>query len=199
MRRELPVADLPPADAYRLLTASIIPRPIAWVSSRSAGGVDNLAPHSFFTVASAAPPVIQFTSIGPKDSLANVTETREFVVCLAPLALIDQINLTSARVDPHVDEFDFARVEREPSAVVAPPRVAGSPVALECALRTTLEIGNGIVVLGDVLHIAIDEAVLAGDGLPVAEALGPVARLGRDEWAGLGELLRIERPHRPRA
>lgn len=198
MRRELPIDELPAAQAYRLLTASIIPRPIAWVSTRSPGGVDNLAPHSFFTVASSAPPVIQFTSIGHKDTVANVRATGELVVCVAPLELIDQINATSANVGAEVDEFDLAGVAREPSVAVAPMRVAGSPVAFECRLRATHEVGNGIIVLADVVHIAVAEVALAADGLPLADRLDPVARLGRNEWAGLGEIVRVDRPHVPR-
>lgn len=194
MRRELPIDDLPKGQPYRFLTASIIPRPIAWISSRSADGVDNLAPHSFFTVASSAPPVVQFTSIGHKDTVRNVQETGEFVICTAPLALMSQINTTGANVAADIDEFDFAGVAREPSIAVGPMRVAASPVAIECRLRSITEVGNGIIVLGDVVHLAIDETVLGDDGLPLADRIDPVARLGRNEWAGLGELLRLDRP-----
>ena len=193
MRRELPVAEVEPGEVYRLLTASILPRPIAWVSSRDADGVDNLAPHSFFTVASSAPPVLQFTSIGEKDTVRNIQATGEFVVCITPLALIEQVNDTGTNYPPGIDEFDAAGIAREPSEAVGPMRVAGSPVVFECRLRSTIEIGNGIVVLGDVVHIAVDRAVLAADGLPDVELLDPVARLGRNEWAGLGELVRVDR------
>lgn len=194
MRRELPIDDLPQGQPYRLLTASIIPRPIAWISTRSADGVDNLAPHSFFTVASSAPPVVQFTSIGHKDTVRNVQETGEFVICTAPLGLMAQVNTTGTNVAADIDEFDLAGVAREPSAAVGPMRVAASPVAIECRLRSVTEVGNGIIVLGDVVHLAIDETVLGDDGLPLADRIDPVARLGRNEWAGLGELLRLDRP-----
>ncbi len=194
MRRELPIDDLPKGLPYRLLTASIIPRPIAWVSTRGRDGIDNLAPHSFFTVASSAPPIVQFTSIGPKDTVRNIQETGEFVICTAPLALMAQVNTTGTNVAPHVDEFDLAGIAREPSVAVGPMRAAASPVALECRLHAIHEVGNGIIVLGDVVHIAIDETALGDDGLPLADRLDPVARLGRNEWAGLGELLRLDRP-----
>src|SRR6201999_3543914 len=94
-RTEINPEQLPPGRFYGILTAVVVPRPIAWVSTRSADGVDNLAPHSFFTVASAAPPVVQFTSVGRKDSLRNVEATGEFVICLAPSSLINEINLTA--------------------------------------------------------------------------------------------------------
>lgn len=194
MREEIPVdGSAPWGQIYTLLTATIVPRPIAWVSSRSADGVPNLAPHSFFTVASADPATIQFTSVGTKDSLRNIQATGEFVVCLTPLGLIDEVNATGTNYPAEIDEFDAAGLAREPSATVAPERVAGSPVALECTLADTLEIGNSTVVFGRVRHIAIDKAVLAADGLPDIHALAPVARLGRNEWALLGEIRQIDR------
>ncbi|MGW1927047.1 flavin reductase family protein, partial [Streptomyces massasporeus] len=91
---------------YRLLTATVVPRPIAWVSTSSADGTDNLAPHSFFTIASVTPPVVQFTSVGRKDSLRNVEETGEFVVNLAPEGLFEQINATATDFPRGVSEFD---------------------------------------------------------------------------------------------
>jgi flavin reductase (DIM6/NTAB) family NADH-FMN oxidoreductase RutF len=193
MRRELSVAEVASGEVYRLLTSSILPRPIAWVSSRDEEGADNLAPHSFFTVASSAPPVLQFTSIGEKDTVRNIRATGEFVICTAPLGLIEQINDTGTNYPPGIDEFDAAGIAREPSEAVGPMRVAGAPVAFECKLRSMTEVGNGIVVLGDVVHIAIDAAVIGPDGLPDADLLDPVARLGRNEWAGLGELIRLDR------
>lgn len=194
MRIEYDVAELPAREAYQLLGATVIPRPIAWVSTQSAAGADNLAPHSFFTIASSDPPIVQFTSIGAKDTLANVLETGEFVVHTAPAGLIDAVNATSARVAHGVDEFDLAGLPREPSSKVRPMRVAAAPAALECVLHDTLEVGNGVLVLGRVVHLAIDRAVLAADGLPDALALAPLARLGRDEWAELGTLHRRSRP-----
>ena len=167
---------------YKLMTSVIVPRPIAWVSSRSAGGVDNLAPHSFFTVAAVSPPVVQFTSVGRKDSLNNIEATGEFVVCLTPESLFEQVNATGTDFDAGVSEFDAVGVEREPSLLVAPPRVAASPVALECRLRQVIEIGNSFMVLGNVVHAAVDPAVLGPDGLADIDKLLPLSRLGRDEW-----------------
>ena len=193
MRREVPVHELSSRQSHRLLTASVLPRPIAWVSTCS-GGVANLAPYSFFTVVSSDPPVLQFVSIGLKDTVRNIRETGEFVVCVAPQALMEQVNATGEYVAPDVDEYDLAGLEREASARVAPPRVAGSPIAFECRLRSETEIGNGLVVLGDVVHVAVSEAVLGDDDLPLAERFGPLGRLGRNEWAGIGELLRLDLP-----
>ncbi|MFD3997729.1 flavin reductase family protein [Streptomyces sp. NPDC058548] len=177
---------------YRLLTATVVPRPIAWVSTSSADGTDNLAPHSFFTIASVTPPVVQFTSVGRKDSLRNVEETGEFVVNLAPEGLFEQINATATDFPRGVGEFDACGVEREPSLRVKPPRVAASPVALECELHSTLRIGDSTVVFGRVVHAAVDESVLV-DGHPEMALMRPLARLGKNEWGTLGGIKEIAR------
>ena len=178
---------------YRLLTSVIVPRPIAWVSTVSGDGLsDNLAPHSFFTVACVSPPVVQFTSVGRKDSLRNIEETGEFVVNFAPEHLFEQINATGTDFPRGVSEFDEVGIAREPSVRVKPPRVAASPVALECELHSTVRLGDSTVVFGRVVHAAVSEAVLT-DGLPEVRALRPLARLGKDEWGTLGEVLEIKR------
>lgn len=178
---------------YRLLNSVVIPRPIAWVSSRSAAGVDNLAPHSFFTVACTDPPIVQFTSVGRKDSLRNVEATRELVVNFAPEPLFEAVNGTSVNAPPDVSEFDWVGVTREPSLRVAPPRVAESPVAIECVLHDTVSFGDSTVVFGRVVHVAIAEEVMRG-GRPEAALLRPLARLGGRRWTTLGQVLEIERP-----
>jgi len=178
---------------YRLLNSIVIPRPIAWVSSRSADGVDNLAPHSFFTVACTDPPIVQFTSVGRKDSLRNAEATREFVVNFTPEPLFEAVNATSVNAPPEVSEFDWAGVAREPSLRVAPPRVRDAPVAIECVLHDTLPIGDCVVVLGRVVHVAIAQEAMR-DGRPAVDLLRPLARLGGSEWSTIGEVLKIERP-----
>jgi flavin reductase (DIM6/NTAB) family NADH-FMN oxidoreductase RutF len=192
MRVDFDPAGMPARDFYRLLNSVVVPRPIAWVSTTSAEGVDNLAPHSFFTVSCTDPPVVQFTSVGRKDSLNNVEATRELVVNLAPEPLFEQVNATATDFPEDVDEFAAVGLEREPSLRVRPPRVAGSPVALECTMQGTVSFGSSTVVFGRVVHAAIDEAVLV-DGHPEIERLRPLARLGRDEWSTIGDVLHIQR------
>ncbi len=193
MRTDLDPADLGAGAFYRLLTAVVVPRPIAWVATRSAAGVDNLAPHSFFTVSCVDPPMVQFTSVGVKDTLRNVRETGEFVVCLATEPLLQQVNATGTDFPAGVSEFAAVGLTPEPAARVAPPRVAESPVALECRLEHALTLGDSTVVIGRVVHAAVRTAVLGDDGLPAVDALRPLARLGRDEWATVGEVLEIRR------
>lgn len=191
-RIDLSPADLPGNAFYRLLTAVVVPRPIAWVCTTSASGVDNLAPHSFFTIASIDPAIVQFTSTGRKDTLRNVEATKEFVVSFAPEPLQRQVNATATDFPPDVSEFDAVGVGREPSAAVTPPRVAASPVALECRLHSTVSFGASTVVFGRVVHAAVDEAVMV-DGHPEISRLRPLARLGKDEWSTLGEVTELRR------
>ncbi|MDV9173414.1 flavin reductase family protein [Streptomyces sp. W16] len=192
MRTEYSTAALEPMAVYRLLTATVVPRPIAWVSTVSADGVDNLAPHSFFTVSSVRPPIVQFTSVGRKDSLRNVEATGQFVVNLAPESLIDEVNKTATEFPHGVSEFDAVGVAREAGARVKASRVALSPVALECELHSTLRLGDSTVVFGRVIHIAVDDSVL-DDGHPEVTRLRPLARLGKDEWGTLGEVHDLRR------
>ena len=160
---------------YRIVNSVVVPRPIAWVCSRSADGLPNLAPHSFFTVACVDPPVVQFTSVGRKDSLNNVEATGDFTVNLAPEELFEQINLTATDFPPHVSEADYCGVRLEPSEVVGSLRVADSPVAIECELHSTLRLGDSTVVFGRVVHISAWESVVR-DGRPRIEHLRPLAR-----------------------
>jgi flavin reductase (DIM6/NTAB) family NADH-FMN oxidoreductase RutF len=192
MRHDFDPADMAPRAFYKLLTAVVVPRPIAWVSSVSAEGVDNLAPHSFFTVACANPPIVQFTSVGRKDSLCNVEETGEFVVNLAPEPLFEQVNATGTNFPAEVSEFDAVGLEREPALRVKAARVAASPVALECTLHSTIRLGDSVLVLGRVVHAAVRADVLDGTH-PRIDLLQPLSRLGADEWGGTPPVREITR------
>ena len=120
--------------------AIVGPRPIGWVSSRSANGVLNLAPYSFFSAFNYVPPVIGFSSIGRKDSLNNIEATGEFVWNLVTRELAEQMNQTCAAVPPDVSEFDLAGLTPEPSRIVDVPRVAQSPVSFECRCTQILQL-----------------------------------------------------------
>ena len=187
----MPRLDLDPAELgaalYPWMNSVVVPRPIAWVSTVSASGIDNLAPHSFFTIAGIDPAVVCFTSVGLKDSLRNILATQEFVVSVCTEPLIEQVNLTGTDYPPDMSEFDAVGLTREPSLRVVPSRVAESPVAMECRLLDTKEFGICTVVFGQVVHLAVDEAVLR-DGRPAIDLIAPVARLGADEWSTIGEL-----------
>lgn len=193
MRQEIPYNEDEGLKFYGILTSVVVPRPIAWVSTVSTDGVENLAPHSLFTISSAVPAIIQFTSVGHKDSLKNAIETGEFVVNLANRENFEKVNATATDYPPGVDEFAAVGLEREPSVSVKPSRVASSPVALECTTEGTKDFGDSVVVFGRLKHVAIDEGVLT-NGRPDIHKLAPLARLGGPfQWSEIGEILEISR------
>ena len=197
-RTELPVEQLG-RRTYAMLICLVAPRPIAWVTTLDAHGRVNLAPHSYFTVASVEPAVVSFTSIGRKDSLRNVEATGELVVHVVPWRLRDVVNLTSIDAPPDVDELALAGLTPVPSLRVRPPRVAESPAAMECRLLEVRSFGDapraGHVVFAEVLHVAVDPAVVAAeDGLPDPMLMGNATRADRTHWFALGERASIARP-----
>ncbi len=194
-RTDFDFAD-PHVQGYPLLNSLVVPRPIAWVSTRSAEGVGNLAPHSFFTVVCADPGIVAFASIGAKDTLANVRATEEFVVNLVPEWLAEAANHSSARFDTEVDEAAALGITMEPSRRVSPPRVAESPAALECRLHSVVDLETSWLVLGRVLSAAVWTDVLDGDH-PRIDRMAPMSRLGRNEWGGPPPVRALDRPTRP--
>jgi flavin reductase (DIM6/NTAB) family NADH-FMN oxidoreductase RutF len=155
-------------NVYKLLLGSVVPRPIAFVSTVSPEGVFNAAPFSFFTVASAHPPVLVFsvghrTTPDPrKDTLRNITTAREFVVNVVSEEFGPKMNLCAGEYPPEVDEFQLAGLTPIPSDLVKAPRVAESHVNMECRLLYTIELsglaGGGTLVLGEVIRFHIDDA-----------------------------------------
>lgn len=131
MRQGFDPATSDPYASYELLNATVVPRAIAWISTMPSGGVDNEAPHAYYNIASIRPPISQFASFGWKGTLANIESSGQFVVNLAPVSLIDRVNASATDFPRSASEFEEVGVDREPSVVVKPPRVAGSPTRLE--------------------------------------------------------------------
>jgi flavin reductase (DIM6/NTAB) family NADH-FMN oxidoreductase RutF len=190
---EIDPATLQGREGYFLLTGLVVPRPIAWVSSLSADGMRNLAPHSYFNACSTDPLIVHFTSTGVKDTLRNVRSTGEFVVNIVSMELLEPMNLTAADFPPGEDEFTWAHLKAAPSTVVAPPRVAAAPAALECRVREIKPVGNGNMVFGDVVHLHVAERVWR-DGRVDPHALAPVGRLAGSAYLTPGEVVKIPRP-----
>jgi flavin reductase (DIM6/NTAB) family NADH-FMN oxidoreductase RutF len=192
---------VPKPNHYKLLVSTVVPRPIAWVVTRDAGGVTNAAPYSFFNAFAEDPPVIAL-GIGPrpegtsKDTLANIQAMREFTVCLVPQDAVERMSVTAADFAPGVDEIAEAGLTTLPCARIGPPRIAESPVALECALHTTVPLGVHTMVLGRVLavHVA-DEAVLDPVRCHIdTPKLGLVGRMhGRGWYARTTDLIEVKR------
>ena len=161
-------ASTDPGSIYKLLIGSVVPRPIAFVSSVSPEGVFNAAPFSFFTVASSNPPVLVLTvsrrtTPDPrKDTLRNITTGRDFVVNVVSEEIGEKMNLCAGEYPPEVDEFQVSGLTPVPSDLVKAPRVAESPINMECRLLYTIEmsglVNGGNLVLGEVLRFHIDDA-----------------------------------------
>lgn len=177
-----------PASGHRLphdpLNAIVAPRPIGWVSTLSAGGVPNLAPYSFFNLFNYTPPLIGFSSMGWKDSVANIAATGEFVWNLVSRDLGEAMNATAANVAADVDEFALAGLETLASLHVKPPRVAASRAQFECKVTqiVRLETKEGReldqwLVLGEAVAIHIDPAMLE-DGVYQTARGEPILRGG---------------------
>lgn len=192
-------------DVYRWLVGSVVPRPIAWISTRSAAGVDNLAPFSFFTVASCVPPVLAFTHINPrhrpeKDTLHHLRETGECVLNIVSVEQLDVMNASCAEYPADVSEFDALGIARAASVQVAPPGVAQARVRYECRLRDVVTVSaapqGGQLVLLNVLHLHVDDAVVV-DGVIDEQRLAAPGKLGGDRYAIGGQILERARPRLP--
>jgi flavin reductase (DIM6/NTAB) family NADH-FMN oxidoreductase RutF len=199
------LAKLPPRDGYKLLSATIVPRPIAWVVSSSPQGQLNAAPFSFFNLFSDDPPVVCVGIMGRngglKDTAANIQATGEFVVNLVPQRLAHQMNETAAEYEYGVNELEQAGLSTAPSRLVRVPRIAESPVALECVPINFLELGGGrVVIAAKVLALYIDDAaVLDAERCYVdTPALDLVGRMhGGGEFALTRERFQMARPTGP--
>ena len=174
-------------DVYKLLIGSIVPRPIALVSTASHDGIPNLAPFSFFTAISSMPALICFCP-GPrsgagtrKDTLLNITRTKEFVVNIVSEEIAEAMNLTSGEYAPEVDEFALAGLTPIPSDLVKPPRVAESHVNMECRLYLHIEFselpGGGNLVIGEVVRFHVDDRIVENFKID-PDKLRAVGRMG---------------------
>lgn len=191
------------AEAYRWMAATVTPRPIAWVSTRSADGIDNLAPFSFFQIVCDEPPTLMISigarpDGGEKDTLRNLRERGELVIQLVSAAQAEAMNATSAPLPHGVSEFAQCGIEAVPAERVDVARVAGAAVAFECRLASILpypaEAPNHHIVFAEVLLAHIDDGVLA-DGRHVDPAkLDVIGRLGGAGYATTRDVFQLKRP-----
>lgn len=190
-------------DMYTWMVHSILPRPIAWVSTLSAGGVANLAPFSFFNAVCARPPILMFCPSHdrhgqPKDTYRNVESTREFVVNIAGWNLLEPLNASAASFPPEESEFEKCGVRQAPSERVRPPRVADAPISFECVLDRIIAFSEGPAaghaVFGRIVWFHVADSILGPDGWPDIHRLNPIGRLGGNHYVGLGPIAEKERP-----
>ncbi len=193
--------DHSPRLIYQLMTSVIVPRPIAWVSTRSRDGVPNLAPFSFFNGITSKPPLLSIAVSRRrgrrKDTTENASATRQFVVNVVTDPQLAAMVETSADHPPEVDELTAAGLTAIPSVKVKPARVAEAPVQLECVTHQIIEISPGIVdlLIGEVILFHIADELSIDEQLRVSAAqLRPIGRLGANEYTTLGDIKRAARP-----
>jgi flavin reductase (DIM6/NTAB) family NADH-FMN oxidoreductase RutF len=194
----LPARIIDPEDRdarelYFLLNSLVVPRPIAWVATRSASGVANLAPHSYFTIASTAPPALAFTSIGDKDTVTNIRETGALVIHVVDHALVQQMNDTAANAPSEVSEFALAGLASRPASLVQADIVEAAAVAIECELDRIVEVGNGRMVIAQCRRFHVAERVWDERDRVAPERLDAVARMGGASYATTRDRFELNR------
>ena len=190
-------------DVYHYLVGLVTPRPIAWVTTLSPGGVVNLAPFSFFNAFGANPPVVAFSpslrrDATKKDTLLNLETLGEFVVHTATASLADKVNLSSKEVPHDESEVTLTGLTTVPSVKVKPPRIAEAAAAMECVVRQIVPCGTGPIaaniVIGEVVMIHVADEVLDGAGGIDPRKMKTVARLGGAFWCHTSDLFELKRP-----
>lgn len=196
-------AEASAQDVYKLLIGSVVPRPIAFVSSQSREGLRNLAPFSFFTVASANPPIVCFcpmvraSGAAPKDTRRNIEETREFVVNIVSEDFASKMNETSGDFPPDVDEFAVSGLTPVASLVVSPPRVGESLVSMECKLTQIVDVSTaplgGSIVIGEVARFHVADEVVENFRID-PDKLRAIGRMGGMSYARTTDRFDLARP-----
>lgn len=201
----LDIAQMATPDAYKILIGSVVPRPIAWVSTVDGEGRTNLAPFSFFTAVCSHPPTILFCPVTPadqktKDTLHNIRTMKEFVVNIVTEDNVHAMNQTSANYPADVSEFDAVGLTPVASMKIAPPRVAESPIQLECVLNQIVNIGgdaagSGHIVIGQIVQAHVDENAfdLASGSIDTSK-IKPVSRLSGTHYAPVRDIFSISKP-----
>ena len=188
-------------STYKLLIGCVVPRPIAWVSTVGADGVNNLAPFSFFMGVCQEPPTIAFSS-GPraggrKDTVLNAQHTGDFVINVVDDDRAEQMNLTSGDYPADVDEIALTGLTALPSVKVRAPRVAEAPINLECRVAQVIQVGRGPhnLVLGEIVHFHVrDDIYDAATGRVDMHRLKPVGRLAGQAYSHINDIFEMKRP-----
>jgi len=187
-----------PEDGHGLphnpLNAIVSPRPIGWISTRSAAGVANLAPYSFFNAVAYVPPQVMYSSTGVKDNVTNIRETGVFCANIVEHAAIDKMNASSKILPPEVDEFEYAGIEKAPCVTIDCDRVANAPASLECRMTQIVDLkGTNFLVIGEVTGVHIRDDALR-NGLFDVTTFNPVARMGYRYYSVIRDVFELARP-----
>jgi flavin reductase (DIM6/NTAB) family NADH-FMN oxidoreductase RutF len=192
---ELEASTLDALAAHKIMMGSIVPRPVAWISTKSKRGIVNVAPYSAYTLVSQDPPLVLFQSAknhSEKNSAKNIRETKEFVINSVDHSLLKKMHQSSADLPEDVSEAEEFDIELYDSLTVSPPRIRGSPVCFECKLHSMFDIGNDphTIIIGEIIHFFVDDRVYKNGGIDQQE-LRAVARIGGPTYAHLGELIHM--------
>lgn len=189
-------------ELYKYLIGCVVPRPIAWVSTRSAAGAPNLAPFSFFNACGYNPPTLAITVIdrgtAMKDTSRNIGEHPEFIVHIVSEDMAERMNITCGEYGAHIDEFREAGLTPVPGTAVRVPRVKEALAAMECRLTHHIRLGAkppyASHILGEIVYWHLDDRILAGKGRVDPDALRAIGRMGGSEYSRTRERFVMERP-----
>lgn len=196
--------DAPPGAMNKIILGSVVPRPIAWVSTVDLEGRVNLAPFSFFNAVCTNPPTLLFCpgirglDGSTKDTYQNVLATKEFVINIVSEAVAEAMNISATELPPEVNEFEVAGLTAAPSVRVKPPRVLESPVNYECVLRQVVQVGEGLpgsgwVVIGEVVHVHVADEVIDANYRINVQALKPIGRLAGFNYTRVNDIFEMKR------
>lgn len=197
----LDTSQLSQKEVYKILIASVAPRPIAWAGTRSADGINNLAPFSFYNVFSAKPAIVGFaTTTHPngdqKDTLKNIEQSKCFTLSTVSYQLLEKMSKSSALLAPDEDEFEFADIEVAEAGSINAPFVANALLVFECKLQQIIKLGeakdSGSLILGEITHIRVDDNIYQ-DGRIDFETLDPVGRLAGNWYCSIRDKMELER------
>ena len=200
-------AELPFQETHKLMIGSIVPRPIALVSTTSEDGVNNIAPFSYFNGVCSNPPTIMFAPArrgwdgSEKDTLVNIRDTKEFVVNIVSESFAEQMVQCSTDYENDIDEFTISGLNPLPSEKIISPRLKESKISFECKLNQIVEIGDdkagsGFIVIGTVILFHIDDSIII-DGKIDIEKLNPIGRLAGNWYTRPTDKFRIQRKIKP--
>lgn len=194
--------DLDYSALYKLLTGSVIPRPIGWISTVDENGINNLAPFSYFNAVGEDPPHVMFSTVRGnnknKDTLTNVLANKQFVVNMVTEELAEQMNTTSQSVPSDIDEFELAGLTPIPSLKIKPMRVNESPITFECKMvhhyfLENHKQGGSCIIIGLIVMMHFDDAVVLDNYKINMENYKPIARLAGSNYSKIGEIFSIKR------
>ncbi len=198
---DIRTSDIDRKRIYKLMTSTIVPRPIAWISTVSKDGVFNVAPFSYFAGVSSSPPLLMVSvgskeTGGKKDTWKNIEETGEFVVNIVTKQLLEKMNITSVAFDEDIDEFKEAGLTPEPSLIVKAPRIKESPINIECKKFEIINIGKMGIIFGEIVNFHIKDELLNEKGYVDTQKIEIVGRLGGAEYCIISEnnTIKIKRP-----